>query len=238
MGTTSTVNGYPTPSGGDANNIPADLLALRAVMDLGSADKRLTSTQIAALTDPQKPAGLLVYDTTDGLLKISNGSTFTELPGTAPIGAGMDYFGTDIPAGWLLRDGSAVSRTTYAALFAKIGVTFGAGNGTTTFNLPDDRGRVTAGLDNMGGSDAGRLSAANAMGTAVGAETHTLSSSEMPTHHHVATATAYNVPAGAGATVHAVNGNAGVSLTSDTGGGGAHNNMQPTLLVNKIIRAF
>jgi microcystin-dependent protein len=64
-----------------------------------------------------------------------------------PAGAVMQYAGSTAPTGWLLCDGSAVSRTTYANLFTAIGVTFGTGDGTTTFNLPDCRGRVVAGLD-------------------------------------------------------------------------------------------
>jgi microcystin-dependent protein len=61
------------------------------------------------------------------------------------------------PAGWLERDGSAISRTTYAALFAVIGTTYGAGDGTTTFNLPDDRGLFDRGWDHGRGYDSGRV---------------------------------------------------------------------------------
>lgn len=75
-----------------------------------------------------------------------------------PPGTGLDYYGTTLPVGgWLWRDGSAVSRTTYAALFAVLGVSYGAGDGSTTFNLPDSRGRVEAGKDDMGGTAANRL---------------------------------------------------------------------------------
>jgi microcystin-dependent protein len=66
----------------------------------------------------------------------------------------------NIPNQWYVCDGSAVSRTTFAAAFAIMGTTFGAGDGTTTFNIPDLRGRVMAGLDNMGGTAAGRITAA------------------------------------------------------------------------------
>jgi microcystin-dependent protein len=62
-----------------------------------------------------------------------------------------------IPSQWYLCYGQAVSRTTYAALFALLGTTWGAGDGTTTFNLPDLRGRVMAGVDNMGGTPANRM---------------------------------------------------------------------------------
>jgi len=62
-----------------------------------------------------------------------------------------------IPAGWLACGGQAVSRSTYAALFLAIGTLYGAGNGSTTFNVPDLRGRALFGKDNMGGSAANRL---------------------------------------------------------------------------------
>lgn len=72
-----------------------------------------------------------------------------------------------LPPGWLWADGSAVSRSTYSALFSTIGTTYGAGNGTTTFNLPDRRGRAAFGKDDMGGSAANRLT--NAVSGVVGA---------------------------------------------------------------------
>jgi microcystin-dependent protein len=64
----------------------------------------------------------------------------------SPTGGVMPFSGTTPLPGWLIADGSEVSRTQYADLFAVIGITYGAGNGTTTFNLPDLRGRVVAGL--------------------------------------------------------------------------------------------
>lgn len=78
MGTTSTVNGLPAPADGDGNDVVSDLLALVAVLDTGSVVKRLTSVQIAALSAGQKPAGLVVYNTTTGRLQVSNGSTFDD----------------------------------------------------------------------------------------------------------------------------------------------------------------
>lgn len=75
----------------------------------------------------------------------------------APAGMLAPYAGTSAPTGWLLCYGQAVSRTTYADLFAAISTTYGVGDGSTTFNLPDLRGRTIAGQDNMGGSSANRL---------------------------------------------------------------------------------
>lgn len=80
--------------------------------------------------------------------------------GGVQIGSMVSYGGTTAPPGWLLCFGQAVSRTTYALLFAIIGTAYGVGDGTTTFNLPDKRGRVSVGKDNMGGSTAGRITAA------------------------------------------------------------------------------
>ena len=69
-------------------------------------------------------------------------------------------------------------------MFTAIGTTHGSGDGATTFNVPDYRGRVFLGLDNQGGSDAGRLSAANTLGGSGGAETHTLATTNLPSHDH------------------------------------------------------
>jgi microcystin-dependent protein len=74
----------------------------------------------------------------------------------APIGTVVDYGGAAAPPGWLLCFGQAVSRTTYTLLFQAIGTTFGAGDGSATFNVPDCRGRFRLTADNMGGTQAGR----------------------------------------------------------------------------------
>jgi microcystin-dependent protein len=74
-------------------------------------------------------------------------------PGLAPSGSVMAFAGTAIPGGWLVCDGSAVSRTQYAGLFAAIGASNGAGDGVTTFQLPDYRGRFLRGVDQGSGRD-------------------------------------------------------------------------------------
>jgi microcystin-dependent protein len=96
----------------------------------------------------------------------------------APTGAINAYAGSIAPTGWLLCDGAAVSRATYADLFALIGTTYGVGDGTTTFNLPDMKGRVI-----VGKAATGTFAALNNKG---GAETHTLVTGEMPSHAHTA----------------------------------------------------
>lgn len=143
----------------------------------------------------------------------------------------------------LICDGSAVSRTTYATLFGVIGTTYGVGDGSTTFNVPNIKGRILAGRDNMGGSAAGRLTGTtmtpdgNTMGATGGEQTHTLITSEMPSHAHPTGQFLGSIPAGG--TGYTGNDNGGGSapdgLTGATGGGSAHNNVQPTMLCNVFI---
>jgi microcystin-dependent protein len=91
------------------------------------------------------------------------------LAGATPIGGLMQFAGSVAPARWLMCFGQAISRTTYALLFGVIGTTYGAGDGSTTFNVPDLRGRTMFGLDNMGGTAAGRVtSASGTPGTTLG----------------------------------------------------------------------
>ena len=81
----------------------------------------------------------------------------SDLLGMVPSGAVLYFAGRTAPAGWLKANGAAVSRTAYAALFAAIGTTYGAGDGRTTFNLPDLRGEFIRGWDDGRGVDAGRV---------------------------------------------------------------------------------
>ncbi|MCO5167883.1 MAG: tail fiber protein [Planctomycetes bacterium] len=141
----------------------------------------------------------------------------------------LDFAGTSAPTGYLACDGSLVSRTTYAALFAAIGETWGAGDGSATFRVPDFRRRVAVG---SGGSGSGTLG--NAVGNTGGAETHTLTTSEMPAHTHD---TFKGGGAGTGDRPAQSGTIAGGEFVSQaTGGGGAHNNLQPSAVVLKIIK--
>lgn len=107
------------------------------------------------------------------------------------VGEVTDFAGVTIPSGWLLCYGQAVSRVTYASLFEAIGTTYGVGNGSSTFNVPDLRGRVIAGDDDMGGASANRLSffgaVSKAIGGVFGAASHILTAAEMPRHGHTIT---------------------------------------------------
>ena len=101
-----------------------------------------------------------------------------------PAGVINMWATTTAPTSWLLCDGTAVSRTTYAALFAVISTTYGTGDGSTTFNVPNLKGKVPVGRDSADSSF-------DTMGELGGAKTHTLSSAEsgVPAHGHANTAT-------------------------------------------------
>lgn len=191
----------------------------------------------------------------------TDAATVGQVNGVAPIGMIIDFAGLTIPAGWLLCYGQAVSRTTYSLLFDALGTTFGSGDGSTTFNLPDFRGRVAAGRDDMGGTDAGRLSffgsVAKSLGGILGAASHVLTIAQMPSHNHGGATGAggsHNHDVEAGNVI-----NSGGTSTGDVrigfaakttttapdhahvinaqGGGSAHPIAQPTFITNKIIRS-
>lgn len=187
-------------------------------------------------------------DITDGTIITADlASSVTEQ--FVPIGMMAPYAGATEPTGWLLCFGQAVSRTTYAALFAVLSTTYGSGDGSTTFNIPDIRGRVIAGQDDMGGTSANRLTGLSGgvdgdiLGGTGGAESHTLTVAQMPSHSHI---DGYSNAGGGGTygdTTAASAQDMGMSgtgtthpNTSSTGGDAAHNNVQPTIILNYIIK--
>lgn len=153
------------------------------------------------------------------------------------VGTVIDWPGATAPSKWVFIYGQAISRTTYAAAFSVCSTTHGAGDGVTTFNLPDGRGRVVAGKDNMGGSAANRLTsgASGVAGTTLGAnggsETHTLDVTQIPPHTHGLDSD----NAQAAGIFPRAQGPGTDFQTGSTGGGAAHPNVQPTLVLNKIM---
>ena len=144
-----------------------------------------------------------------------------------PVGCVIPFAGAAAPTGWLLCQGQAVSRTTYAQLFSVIGTTYGSGDGSTTFNLPDMRGRVAVGSD------------ANSPGAQCGETAHKLGISEIPSHSHPYSAYLYST----GAENGRINSQEGAGVkwadptnTRNSGGGDNHNNMQPSLYLHHIIK--
>jgi microcystin-dependent protein len=202
-----------------------------------------------------------------------------------PAGVINMWATTTAPTSWLLCDGTAVSRSTYASLFAVIGTTYGVGDNSTTFNLPNLKGKVPVGRDSADTSF-------DSMGETGGAKTHTLSSAEMPIHTHIQNSHnhtqnshthttdtqgshnhggsvgtgeflyrdgAYNTgfnswvgnvylaitwnggTAYAGSHSHNVNGNTAINnaqtaTNQNAGSGLSHNNLQPYIVLNYIIK--
>jgi len=195
-----------------------------------------------------------------------------------PLGTILTYAGLTEPTNYLFCFGQAISRTTYADLFAILGITYGAGNGSTTFNLPDLRGRVFAARDDMGGVSANRLTGlsggidGDVLGATGGEEAHTLNVAETAAHDHDAfindpthghpgstapvspnsglggstpgsaggsgTSSLTIAAAATGVRVKSSSGGAADDKTASKGGGSAHNNVQPTIILNCIMRAL
>lgn len=143
---------------------------------------------------------------------------FTGNPYNVPLGGVLPFIGFTAPnSSFVLPYGQAVSRTTYSALYSLVSTTYGTGDGSTTFNLPDLRGRVVAGVDNMGGSAASRLTSASGFGAGSlssvgGAETVTLITANLPAYTPAGT-----IANGAITITQNANSNNG---SSTTGGGG------------------
>jgi len=212
------------------------------------APAAVTTTTTFTLPDGDGTNGQVI--STDGSGQL--GWSSIVIPAAFASGMVMPFAGTSAPSGWLLTYGQAVSRTTYAELFSAIGTTYGSGDGSTTFNLPDLRGRAVAGQDDMGGSSANRLTNqsggldGDTLGATGGAETHTLTTSQMPSHSHTLgsnakISTTFNT-SGANTAVRrdSLSGSALDSFISGSteaaGGGAAHNNVQPTIILNYIIK--
>ena len=162
----------------------------------------------------------------------------------SPVGTVMAYAGSGAPTYWLLCNGGAISRSTYSELFSAIGTAYGSGDGSSTFNLPDLRGRVVAGV----GASGTPLSSFS-LGSTGGEENIVLTTSQIPSHDHVRYGENDDARAsGGGAGYGGKRSNASVRnpqnvpfgktfYTTPTGGGAGHSNIQPTMALNYIIHS-
>lgn len=180
-----------------------------------------------------------------------------------PLGGVLDYTGSTAPnSSFVLAYGQAISRTTYASYFSMVSTAFGVGDGSTTFNVPDLRGRVIAGKDDMGGSSAARLSTAmtsTTLGASGGAQTFTLTTANLPPYTPAGTngsgssvfnfntsnanwsgganATVTNITtSGGGSSVTAQFVNPTFTGTAQGGTSTPFSLAQPTFILNKILR--
>jgi microcystin-dependent protein len=171
------------------------------------------------------------------------------MPSKFLLGEIKIYSGSTAPSGWMICDGRAISREDYADLFDVIGTTYGSGDGSTTFNLPNLKGRVPVGVGSLDVNTTtywGSVTAAQVncpIGERGGEAWHWLNIAELPAHDH-----AYQKPVlmyGTGGNMSWGSSSGANAKGSDqwgyygagrTGGGGGHNNMPPYTAVNYIIR--
>jgi len=203
-----------------------------------------------------------VYNNSDAAFYLRG---FMGNPYNVPLLGGMDFWDTIAPnSSFIFPTGQAISRTTYSAAFARWGTTYGSGDGSTTFNVPDKTGRVSA----MQEASANRLTStyfggnSTVLGAVGGGESQTLTAAQIPSITSsqsglgvTVTSSVADVIQGADAGIfnsggassgHTVTspasssitstGSINVAVTSNNTGGGAHRTVQPTVICNYIIR--
>jgi microcystin-dependent protein len=209
-----------------------------------------------------KAASSLFKHKSDGSLTVPGAviaGSLSATPGTFPLAGSMPWFSDTLPSGtgtWAWLNGQTISRTTYAAVFAILGTTYGVGDGSTTFGLPDTRDNILVGKGTMGSTTAvGRITnfVTSAIGNMFGECLHLLGIGEVPAHSHTITDvqhthTVANTNSGGGAlgytggasTISNVTTTSaaftGITGTNNAGGGTTHNNVQPSLVCNWIMR--
>jgi microcystin-dependent protein len=228
----------PSPAGTYGASESTPVITVNSKGQVTSATT--VATQIPVLGT--SPAGTYGSSTQVPSLTVNSrgqvtGVTNTSISFPAPTvfleGMMMPYAGSTAPSKWLLCDGSAISRTTYPDLFAAISTTFGAGNGSTTFNVPDMRGRTPIGV----GTGAGLT--ARTTGSSGGAETVTLTdqigSFGSHSHTYLIQGSGGSLSVKASASNNFGVGTATTQSATVSGSGASHTNMQPFLSVNFII---
>jgi microcystin-dependent protein len=214
----------------------------------------------------QAPPGLFDVDTVCQVAYDAGTGVYRLLvPGTIATGMIVSDAGSTAPAGYLQCFGQAISRTNYPGLFAVIGTTYGAGDGSTTFNLPDLRGNVVAGKDNMGGTSANRLSSqlsSTTLGATGGAQSETASVSVSGSASGTLSASVSGTLSGFAASPNGISGTdsvggafmlstatlfaqvsgsmggsaSGTLSVSASGSTAAATNVQPTIILNQNIK--
>lgn len=229
----------------------------KANYDAGTDDPGLARAEIEALVDAVIDI-INCRAANDGIAslglngKIPSGQIDTTLLDVYPIGGLLIWPSSTAPTGFLFCNGQEASRTTYAALYAVIGDTWGNGNGSTTFNLPDIRGRIPVGKGDMGGTAANRITATgdgnpgldtSVLGRSGGSQSHALTTAQIPPHNHTSppyvnyvqdgnVATTDETPAQGGGAANIKDGGDELSIGSNE----AHPNVQPSIIIPYVIR--
>lgn len=178
----------------------------------------------------------------------SGGSVVVAATSNTPPGMIVPFGGTSAPPGYLLANGDAVSRVTFSVLFGAIGTIYGVGDGTTTFNLPNAIGRTIIGAGTY--TDPVSGSVTRTIGDSLGADAHILTLTQLASHNHGGGDHTHSIATertsgavGALAPPQSDNGpsatystNSSGTIINTEGGDTSHNNMQPSLVANYIIK--
>jgi microcystin-dependent protein len=248
----------------DATNVDPSITTLSSPLPIaggGTGASTLAGASIVTGPGSAVSGNLASFNGTSGTVVQDSGAAANAL---IPTGTILAFGGSSAPSGFVLATGQAISRTTFANLFAVFGTTYGSGDGSTTFNVPDLRGRFIAGFDSANSS--GRLTksttqgvSASTLGNTGGEQAHTMASGELVAHSHPVTITdpGHGHTTNTAASSNAIGGTTifststsptssqnnvpanttGISATtSNTGGGSAFNVVAPSIVLNFIIK--
>lgn len=253
--------------GGD----PPSTIRTGNTTNMATLDNAVTVTSGVLSSIPAAgTAGRRYYATDSGIELWDTGTSWVPTGPALPIGSmalwtiNSDPVDADGVTRWLVADGRAISRTTYATLntrFSAVTYPYGNGNGSSTFNIPDTRGRVVAGPDTgVSTGAANRLRSQTVSGIANqnviagtgGVDAFSISAAEEPVHHHTFGGGSDHLPAATGAYGMLTFGAGGgalqapsvsggvvdITVTDNAGSGNSHNNSQPYLVAHHIIRVL